>query len=173
VTQFDKMVPTMLAKVIPRREDSESDAQYDARIQAAREAFDAFGHLNPVEQMLDAVYVLERRQKPECPAGKECAQNPIQREPEPGVEPPEGEMAEYPLGGPGRRKRILDSAPLKPSGQRTIPWESTCRRSGTSASAGALGSSTPRLRKMPQQPLHLEKALPPLHRRPPKKLPLR
>jgi hypothetical protein len=116
------MLPTMLAQVIPPRDDNESDAHYAARIQVAHEAFDPFGPWNPVEQMLALQAVaaamgremrvnakaLERHQKPERPARKECAQNLIQPEPE-----PEDEPAVDPLGGRERRQRILDSAPVQ------------------------------------------------------------
>ena len=52
MTDFVKILPSVLARVIPLRDDNESEAHRIARIQVAKDAFDALEPRNPAERML-------------------------------------------------------------------------------------------------------------------------
>jgi hypothetical protein len=119
VTHIAKILPTLLAKVIPPRETNESGAHY-AAIEALRTAIQPDTNLVTVRraradaaktgrEMPDIVRDLERRRKPEAPAIAKFAKEPLQRGPDPPEEP--ADLTQERLGGCEKRRRILDSAP--------------------------------------------------------------
>ena len=133
VTEFTKMLPSMLAKVIPPRDDDESEAHRIARIQVARDFFDALEPCTPAERMLAVqavaahyaamarfhiaiqpdtdISAVRRFHTDAAAKALEHRQKPEPKEEQEHIKLAP-DLTEERLGGHAKRRRMLDSAPV-------------------------------------------------------------